>query len=179
MKEVYTVSVKGLAPLLQNRFSGEQNSRQTRRTGQVYDNEAMARNALYTNEKEEVIQPAIHFESAMIKAATNFRFQGKKTFKDLFKSAVFVEPEQIVHGNQEWTIDERPVVVNRSRIIRARPRLDDWHLEFQVIVTDERVSGNILKDVLTEAGMYYGIGDYRPRCGRFEIVSFDRHEESV
>ena len=148
------------------------------KTGQSYDNEKLAEESRYCDDDGNLVQPALHIEAAMIKAAANFRFQGKKTFKDPFKSAVFIEPELIPHESQEWTIDERPVVVNKSRIIRARARLDSWALSFVILVIDERITGAIVKDVLTDAGQYYGIGDNRPRFGRFEVVGFERVEEA-
>jgi len=148
------------------------------KTGQSYDNEKLAEESRYCDDDGNLVQPALHIEAAMIKAAANFRFQGKKTFKDPFKSAVFIEPELIPHESQEWTIDERPVVVNKSRIIRARARLDSWTLSFVILVIDERITGQIVKDVLTDAGQYYGIGDNRPRFGRFEVIIFERVEEA-
>jgi len=175
MEERYRVRIQGTSPLLQHRFVG---GRSTQKTGQTYNNEKLAEESRYCDAEGNLVQPALHLEAAMIKAAANFRFQGKKTFKDPFRSAVFIEPELIPHEIQEWTIDERPVVVNKSRIIRARARLDAWALSFVILVIDERITGAIVKDVLTDAGQYYGIGDNRPRFGRFEVVGFERVEEA-
>lgn len=121
MDERYDVLIRGTSPLLQHRFNGEQ---RTQRTGQNYDNEQLARDSRYCDSDGNLVQPALHLEASMIKAAANFRFQGKKTYKELFKSAVFVEPDNIPHRIQEWSVDERPVVVSRARIIRARARLE-------------------------------------------------------
>ena len=175
MEEQYEVIIRGISPLLQHRFTGEQG---TRRTGQNYDNEEMARESRYCDSEGNLVQPALHLEASMIKAAANFRFQGKKTYRELFKSAVFVEPDDILHRIQDWVMDERPVVVSKARIIRARARLDEWELAFTISVIDERITAAVVREILSESGKYHGIGDYRPRFGRFEVVYFERIEET-
>jgi hypothetical protein len=111
----------------------------------------------------------------MIKSASNNRIagRGKKTFKDAFKGGVFVEPRLIPHKISKWEIDLQNVVVQRSRVIRARPRFDEWELDFQILNIDERITPNIIKDILVDAGRFCGIGDFRPRYGRFEVVKFE------
>lgn len=65
-------------------------------------------------------------------------------------------------------------MVQRARIVRARPRFDDWELSFQIINTDERIRKETLKQILSDAGRYFGIGDYHPRFGRFEVIKFEQ-----
>lgn len=176
MHEFFKVEISGISPLLQHRFASEEPV--SRRTVNNYDNNELVKKALYTDGDGNIVQPAIHIEACMIKAASSFRFQGKKTFKDVFKSGVFVHPELILHQNQHWVMDEKPVVINKSRIIRARPRFDDWSLEFEIEITDERITHTMLQMILSEAGKYHGIGDFRPRYGRFEIKRFERKENT-
>jgi hypothetical protein len=135
---------------------------------------------------EGIFQPAIHFESAMIKAAVSFKIQGKgrKTYKDLFQSAVFVTPEEILHGlevpeeldtdgDKQLYLDVRPVVIQRSRIVRMRPAFKPgWKLDFTIEVIDDTIHPEVVNDVLTLAGKTVGIGDYRPRFGRFMVTQF-------
>lgn len=175
----FQVKIKGISPLLQHRFSEEKLTGTKKRTGDSKLSDESKRTSaeqfLYTF-KGKVIQPASHIEGAMVKAGTELRLSGsgKKTYKDLIKSSLFVTPEAIVHSNQEWIVDGRPVVnpTTRGRSMCYRPRIDEWELEFQMEVLDERADPDAIKEILTIAGLRQGIGSYRPRFGRFEVASF-------
>ncbi len=147
------------------------------------------RNYFYATTGGEIFQPSSHFEGAMTKAAAGFRITGKrgKTYKDLFQSAVFVAPDQIpfgfkvpdeldTDGDKPLYLDMRPVVVNRARVVRIRPTFKaGWSLEFEITVIDDQISPEMVQDVLILAGKTVGIGDFRPRFGRFSVVGFDVH----
>lgn len=67
-------------------------------------------------------------------------------------------------------IDARFVVVNRSRVRRVRPYFREW--EATLIIYSNRL---VLKpkDVrlaVHEAGIQSGMGDYRPKFGRFSVM---------
>lgn len=144
------------------------------------------RSYLYANGRG-IFQPAAHFEAAMIAAATNFKVQGKrgKSYKDLFKAAVFVTPDEIpfnmevpaeldTDGDKPLYLDMRPVVVNRARVVRIRPAFKPgWELEFAIQVIDDSLHYEVVQDVLVLAGKTIGVGDYRPRFGRFTVVRFE------
>lgn len=182
------VQVEGTAPLLQHRFPmpefetmGKGSKRQTGATDYTEE----WREYFYANGKG-IYQPAVHFESAMIKAAVNFKIQGKrgKSYKDLFKAAVFVTPDEILHGievpetldmdgDKPLYLDARPVVISRARVVRLRPAFKPgWKLDFIVEVIDDTIHHEVVNDVLTLAGKTVGVGDYRPRFGRFMVTRF-------
>jgi len=184
------VKVKGVAPLLQHRFPMpelETMSKGGHKVTGAKDYTQEWHNYLYINASGEIFQPATHFEGAMIKSAVNFKITGRrgKTYKDLFRAAVFVTPDEILHGVQEpdeldtdadksLYLDMRPVIVNRSRVVRLRPAFKaGWELEFTIEVIDDQVAPELVQDVLGLAGKTVGIGDYRPRFGRFNVVRFE------
>jgi hypothetical protein len=175
MEERIEVTIRGIAPLLMHRFEGNQGESTPKKSGTQYNNQEDAKRALYTNKDGDIVQPGLNIESAMIQAAVNYKIpgQGKKTYKDAFRGGIFVEPRLIPHKIPKWEIDLQSVVVQRSRIMRARPRFDDWELEFQILNIDERITPAIIKSVLADAGKFIGMGDYRPRYGRFEVVRFE------
>lgn len=191
---MYTVdvTVKGVAPLLQHRFPVPKFENLSKGGKQVTgspDYSEEWKEYLYANSKG-VYQPSIHFEASMVKAAVNFKIQGKrgKTYKDLFKAAVFVEPEQIPHGievpeqldedaDKPLYLDIRPVVISRSRVVRIRPAFSPgWELDFEILCNDDQIHPDLLQDVLILAGKTVGIGDYRPKFGRFSVVKFEVHK---
>jgi len=180
------VKIEGIPPgLLQHRyvFADEREESAKKRSGKKdYSDEWKA--ALYWDDKVGIIQPANHLEAAMIKAATSFLIpgKGKKTYKDLFKCAVFVSPEYIPHGingdkdalvkKKKIYLDKRLVRVNNSGIERVRPLLKAWKLKFEIEIHDDQIAVDTVHQVLSHAGRFVGIGDFRPRYGRFMITSF-------
>jgi hypothetical protein len=144
------------------------------------------RKALYTKDGM-VVQPSGHILGSMIKAATAFKIQGKrgKTFKDAINSFVMIEPEYISHGlsvpteltedaDQPIYVDVRPVVRGRARVVGYRPALKEgWKLAFRIICIDDGLPSTVLNDILVLAGKTVGIGDYRPRFGRFMVSKFE------
>ena len=175
MEERFNVTIRGTAPLLMHRFDDGQDTQTVKKSGKQYDKKVDAENALYKDEKGNIVHPSIHIESALIKSAVNYRIpgQGKKTFKDAFRGGIFCEPQLIPHKNTKWEIDLQSVVIQRSRVMRSRPRFDEWELDFQILNIDERITPQILKDILIDAGKFCGIGDFRPRYGRFKVVKFE------
>lgn len=172
--DIIKVKIKGTAPLLHNKFVPETGSK-TKKKITYYDPQKEAEKVLYTDDAGNVVQPAIHMEAGLIKSATDFKIPGgnRKTFKDAFKGGIFVEPKLIHHINPSWVVDEQSVVIQKARIMRARPRFDEWSLEFEIQNIDERISTDLIKEVLENLGKYQGIGDNRPRYGRFMVEAFD------
>ena len=174
--EQFHVVIKGISPLLQHQYNMEKTTKGLSKAGVSYDPREEAEKSLYQDESGTIVQPASHVEGAMVKEATNFKIpgQGKKTFKDAFKAGIFIDPILIPHKFPKWEIDNQTVVVVRARIVRSRPRLDKWELEFTINNIDERITPEILKMILEGAGRFKGIGDYRPKYGRFDVITFEK-----
>jgi hypothetical protein len=188
---MYTVNVQveGIAPLLQHRFPmpdfDDLSKGGKKKTGET-DYSQEWRNYLYIS-GGEVYQPATHFDGCLIKAAAGYKIQGSrgKTYKDLFKGNVFCSPDEIPHGieapetldtdaDKPLYLDVRPCVVQRARIVRVRPAFKPgWKLNFEITVLDDQIPPNVVSDVLAMAGRTVGIGDFRPRFGRFMVTRFE------
>ena len=119
----------------------------------------------------------------MIRAGVEFKFEGRKTFKDVVKRGIVVEPFQIPLQNdkgkvyKKWDeIDARRVVIQRAAVVRWRPLFHEgWKLNFTIQVLDEdSLAVSTVKEILERAGSY-GIGDYRPRFGRFMVTKFEEN----
>lgn len=52
--------------------------------------------------------------------------------------------------------------VNKAKHVRVRPRFDAWSLSGTITVLDESITTEILAQILTHAGAYAGLGDWRP-----------------
>lgn len=72
-----------------------------------------------------------------------------------------------------YAIDRRPVVVQKARVMRSRPQIDGWAATFTVIFDPVLVEQPlIILEILADAGSRIGVGDYRPRFGRFRVDSY-------
>ena len=179
--KVIEVTIKGITPLLMHRFAATgADAGSKKRTG-IPDWKAEAELALYQNEGE-LYQPAEHLERALAIAGAQFRIPGKRgqTYSRLIGATVDIMPEAIPHKIQKYVIDSRPVVVRPARVIRYRPRLDEWELSFTLRLHDEQLPLPVIKEILDYAGLYVGIGDYRParkgKYGKFMVVEFKEIE---
>lgn len=176
------VSVKGIGPMMQAKHptpDEEQEilkrlSNPKAKVKDMTDEEKFDMHA-YKNDKGQFVQPGEMFEAAMVKAAVQYKLEGKKTYKDAFKGGIIVEQELIVHKNQKFTMDARwgKNPSTRGAVWVVRPRHDNWELDFTInLLLDELIPTDIVKEVLTHAGMYVGIGAWRPKFGRFEVTKF-------
>lgn len=63
--------------------------------------------------------------------------------------------------------DCRSVVVSRARLMRYRPMFRKWSVTIDVAFNPELVSKSQLVKAIRDSGEQCGIGDYRPKFGRF------------
>lgn len=170
------VAVKGSAPLLMNKFTDSSSAPGTSARGKkVYVPEEEAERKAYRNEEGKLILPATHFKASMVKAGTDIKQAGRKTYKDFVKSGLFIVDNEIVLDQQEYVVHEEPVVIQRARVMSWRPKFKEWSCKFVIDVIDEDFLGfQAVKQILESAGKYKGVGDHRPEYGRFEIVSFEK-----
>ena len=57
--------------------------------------------------------------------------------------------------------------------MRCRPLFSDWELKFELDFDDETVNRDDVIQWLHVAGKKVGLSDWRPKFGRFEVVSIE------
>jgi len=181
MNEKYEVEIKGIRPLLMNscRHMLEERENKSSRGKKEIEPREEAKKLLYLAKEGKIIVPSLAILACLKKSASNFKVpgRGKKTFKEFIYSGVRIEPEEIpLITENGWEVDLRPVVVGKARIIRARPRFDDWKLRFTIEILDVIITPSILKQILIDAGRYNGLLDFRPLFGLFEVIKFEKIE---
>lgn len=67
--------------------------------------------------------------------------------------------------------------VGMTKHVRVRPRFDDWSATGTMTVFDDMITTDVLTNILTFAGAYAGLGDWRPSApkapgpwGKFTVV---------
>lgn len=63
--------------------------------------------------------------------------------------------------------DRRMVKVRQAKVARTRPRFDNWRAEFDGDLDTELINLREFVEIAELAGRSEGVGDYRPRFGRF------------
>lgn len=61
-----------------------------------------------------------------------------------------------------FTLWAKSARIGRAKHIRVRPRFDQWQATGTITVLDEAITKDILQSVLDMAGVYCGLGDWRP-----------------
>jgi hypothetical protein len=181
--EVYEVRVVGVRPLLMHRPNLSVGA--SRRRSEIPSPEEEALSALYTD-GDIVVIPSINVKAMIRDAGRNYRIpQRKATYGAYIKAGIDIEPSPYIPllnpetnkpyrvSERPWEVDVRPVVVQGNRVLRARPRFDNWALEFRIINLDPGLlKADMIKQILVDAGKYYGLGDFRPEFGRFRVEKF-------
>jgi len=186
MREVeeFVVRIRGIRPLLMN--NPEAIELESKRKGKKLDPKEEAEHRLYKDPNGIICVPARNIKACIRDAAKEYKVpgKGKKTFKDYIKAGIIIEPEFVpiitngVDPEKAWKIDKSFVVVQGSRILRARPRFDNWELEFTVKIIDPIIRPENLKEFLETAGKYVGLCDYRPEYGLFEVIKFEKRNNA-
>jgi hypothetical protein len=133
---------------------------------------------LYLNAKRQVILPSRVLEAHISLAARKTK-EGKQSL-----AGMFVDTDGLLnYEGGPLTVDELldseehrlvvPVRVGMARVIRTRPMFRNWSTTFKVSVLDELVTPSTLRAWIINGGNLIGIGDYRPRYGRYELRAFD------
>jgi len=169
------VKIVGIAPLLVNRYVMEKSEKsKAKRRDEKIDPVAEAEKSLYKDEKIGCYAPSEWIEACLREAGKVYKgTRGKGTMKATILSSVFVEPEKIPLNKQTYDeVDIRPVVIQRQKVVKGRPKFNNWELEFTINFDKDRIDKETLREILEEAGATKAIGDYRPKFGRFKVVMF-------
>lgn len=65
--------------------------------------------------------------------------------------------------------DTRVMTVMRSKILRTRPRFDQWEITFNFRYDEEKIDIATITQAMEYAGAYVGLCDSRPKYGKFVV----------
>ena len=140
------------------------------------DYEEMARleflAGLYVS-KGDIVLPSTVIEAAAINGAKKIK-SGQQA-----KAGLFVEH----HGTFEyegprnpddlWANESfrivSPVKIGMSKVMRTRPIFNKWSSVFTVTYVDDLINEATVLEAFKHAGQQCGVGDWRPKFGRFNV----------
>lgn len=65
--------------------------------------------------------------------------------------------------------DSRSVKIGQAKLIRYRPFFKEWSLICEIMYDETSIDREQIINCMMDAGKYCGLGDYRPKFGRFNI----------
>lgn len=178
------VEIRGTSPLLIHRFG--EDAEQSKPTRQVQvdkrDPREEARKVAYIAPDGTFYFNAFSIPGSMGNAGANHKMKGsRKSLRFVVPSAVRTTTDTvtILNGNgpaKDFEVDARPVTIpaTKGRVMRYRPRFDQWGAKFDLLINDDLLSLDMAHQLLNEAGVGIGIGDFRPEkrgpFGCFRVV---------
>lgn len=125
----------------------------------------------------ELYIPAEFLMGALLNVSAAFKLKlgGKKeTPKKWLAGAGLILPSRMGVGADTYEIYVTSAVVMTKRIMRARPRLFPWAVEFRLVFSNvdplfvevAHALQSVMSDMLTLAGVRAGMGDNRPSSPR-------------
>lgn len=175
MSKSVAVTIKGISPLLMHSFPMVPIEAIEKRTP-----EEQAEIAAYRDpETKDLYIPGIALQRAMINGATYSKGKGRGSLQKNVAACLLIQPERMGLGVGSFAVDARPVVVpaTKGRVIRYRPRLDQWEVEFEIEYDENLLTEQQVRRVLDDTGSRVGLLDFRPEkkgpFGRFTVIHWE------
>jgi hypothetical protein len=185
---IIKATIEGTAPLLLNAFTvlpdgpgGSGNGPSF--LGDKGTPREQAERALYWSQDEKrLIVPGMNVYRSIIDAGTFHKLGKSKvtTLKSsLIPSGIMLLEIELPITPQDWEVDVRPVVIPSTggRILRYRPRFDEWSLSFTLEVDTAMFAPKFVRQIVDDAGKRIGLGDFRPArkgpFGRYVVTDWE------
>ncbi len=142
------------------------------------------KNSLYLGEDGRIVIPALNVRACLISGAKlknldmavkrgcffdmrdiPLRYDGPADIQEMWESGDFV--------------DLRSVRVSTLKLMRYRPKFFPWGIDFSVDYNPEIISDHDIQMCFENAGLYVGLGDFRPVFGRFSCGFWISNKEGV
>ncbi len=142
-----------------------------------YDDKVEAEKVAYRMKSKELYIPSRCVKACFVNGASWSKF-GRKSAKPIVAGCTRIEPYEIGLGTKNYVIDKRPVVIQKARIMRARPRLDNWKINFNIVYNANIIKDTtVLNEIFEESGQRIGLLDNRPQKygenGTFKITKWN------
>jgi hypothetical protein len=174
-----TFSIEGVTPMLFHAWNVEAiEEKAAASRGSAVKKTDNLESYVYRNADGDICLPSEYVRQAIIGAAKHVqdpRSSRPKQGSDLFKAGIAAMDELVSLGSKDWDyIDQRRVQVMRSGITRRRPAFHTgWSAEFIFsVLLPEYIDQAMFHNVLTMAGKFIGVADFRPTYGRFMVTNY-------
>jgi hypothetical protein len=183
----FNVELEGISPYLQHRMDDLKLEEWEKNRKLIIERDDIAKEDIvraefhcYRNKANKCFIPCEHLRGAFIQAGTFQKAKvgaRTKSMKSIVAGMFEVSPEEIELPNYD-DIDKRSAVNNnvKGRVIVIRPKWSKWKAKFVLLVDNDTLTKETIKQIIEYAGQYIGIGSFRPqrngRFGRFILKKF-------
>ena len=104
--------------------------------------------------------------------------KGRASLQNVAAACIIIDPEYLLLGVKDYSLDSRRVVnpSTRGAIVRHRPRLDKWKVAFDLTYDPTLLSAVNVRQIIDNTGSRVGLLDFRPArkgpFGRFQVVEW-------
>lgn len=185
------VTIKGITPLLMNRFTEENEVAVSGGTSTVHVGDKkgtpreQATKKAYRDSEGNLYIPGPNIFSAIVQAGV-FHKAGKSKVttqkSSLVPAGIAVLDLVCPLGTKEFEVDSRRVVIPSTggSVMAHRPRLDEWQASFTLDVDTAMFAEKFVRQLVDDAGKKIGLGDFRPSrkgpFGRFHVIEWAAQE---
>lgn len=186
MIRTVTVEVTGVSSLLQHRFSESAEQQKSTRNVHIVRKAPReeAEQVAYRMPSGQLYLPGSAVARLLREAGGAHKAVGsRRSLKYTVPAATLVREDAIgLHNGKpitDFEVDSRPVTIpaTKGRIMRHRPRLDEWQATFTLEIDDALIAVDTIHQLLNEGGVSLGLGDYRPEkggpFGRFRVTKWE------
>jgi hypothetical protein len=182
------VQIKGISPLLINRFKEQDEIPTTMKKAGKKDYgtpRSQAEATAYADPNGKLWVPSSWIKGAIQTVSSDYKLPGsRKSVKSVSGGAIRPVEEKLYFAEnytlKDIEVDSRPCVIQRSRIMRHRARLENWSVGIDLEIEDDILPESDVHQMVTDSGRRAGIGDFRPQkggpFGRFQVVSWKKIE---
>jgi len=177
------VELTGMSALLMNNIENVDLSSGPTARNKKYDVKVDAHTSAYfideDNGDETLCVPARCMYATIINGAKSFKV-GMQSLATVMAGVIRIEPHRISLGTKDYEIDIQSVVIGSSRVKRARARLDEWVLKFDIVYHSDYIEPPSIKQALETSGFRVGLLDFRPQkkgpYGTFKVTKFETED---
>lgn len=183
----YQITIKGMGGILFNKEPDLSVSKTEKKAQEKVDKTELERKTwrekLYFDSDGKIYIPGENIHQCMKDACSywgqKIPGEGNKTYTDVVLKAIVAENLEIgIDKNSESIVpfgkntNGNPSKGKKSgcKVYKIRPLLMPWGGSFVIHVFDARLSIPVLKTIMSYAGTFIGLCDWRPMYGRFELI---------
>jgi len=186
MKKIL-IRIEGITPLLCSNYVPEEDGKKAGKTNRFTGERGtpleQAEKRLYRGVDGSLIIPSENM-FACITGGGKFHKANKRNVTTQSSSILYgcAEIEEIAIGlehEQPWKVFSKPGRIppkTGARVLIHRPMFDDWALEFNLIIDEEIIGSQFMREIVDDAGKRIGLGDWRPdlrgRYGKFVVTKW-------
>lgn len=178
------VTIEGISPYSQSNFFTS--TRGEKETHESFEDRCW-REKIHVDAEGWVVIPAMSLKYSIDEACKRLALQvpgeGKTRYTKFFEAGYFVkEPPRLnykaadVDGEWLWVSSTgKKGKDGGTRVRRCFPTMPTWKADVQFVLLDDKIPEDVFEKCLESAGLFVGIGRFRPEnqgyYGRFKVVS--------